>query len=219
MIFSVALLVVPVAAQTAEVKITLSEQFFDALLEAVFTNLKAPSVPLTSGAGTAYRFESERGGPAAFPETGICDEAVVLKKEVDGVRTAVRFRQGKIYVPIAFQGTYNPPLVGCIEFQGWAETNIELSFDKKKNAIVGNAKVLNVNLSGTGGLGSNLIARMVQASIDRKINPIEIISLEKLSFTVPVRDSGNLQMRALGMRHVVAERALEIFINYEFRKA
>ena len=36
--------------RTAEVAISLNEQFFDALLDAVFTNLKPPSFPLAQQA-------------------------------------------------------------------------------------------------------------------------------------------------------------------------
>ena len=222
-----------VNGQTAEIKMSFSEQFFDALLEAMFTNLEEPSVPLSfnsdRGLNDFYgRLEERPGffdglhGPrdtAGGADEGIaCDESVKLKREIDGVRTAVRFRAGKIYAPIAFLGNYNPPLIGCIEFQGWAETNIELRFDREKNALVGNAKVLNVNLSGTGGVGSKLIAGMVQNSIDRKINPIEIVTLEKLSFSLPVRQSGTLKMVARGVRQEVKDGSLDVYVKYEFQK-
>ena len=36
-------------------------------------------------------------------------------REMNGVRTAVRFREGKVYVPLAFSGMYSPPFVGCVE--------------------------------------------------------------------------------------------------------
>ncbi|QQS42485.1 MAG: hypothetical protein IPM63_05995 [Acidobacteriota bacterium] len=211
-----ALLAAPAFTQTAELRLTFNEQFFDALLEAVFTKLEPPSVSLASVSGEGFGESITAGGPS---EGLACKEAVTLKKEIDGVRTAVRFRNGKIYAPIAFLGNYNPPLIGCIEFRGWAETNIELLYDADRKALVGNAKVLNVNLSGTGGVGGELIARMVQNSIDSRINPIEIVSMDKLSFTVPVKDSGSLRMNALGIRHQVADRALDVYIKYDFQKA
>lgn len=211
------LITAQVSAQTAEIKLTFDEQFFDALLESVFTKLQPPSVPLTSVALPPTDPAESRSGPSEGPP--VCKEAVTVQREVDGVRTAVRFRQGKIYAPIAFSGNYNPPLIGCIEFRGWAETNIKLQYDSKRQALVANATVVNVNLSGTGGVGGDLIARMVQNSIDSKINPIEIVSMDKLSFTFPIRESGNLRMNALGIRHQVNERSVDVFVNYEFRKA
>ncbi len=212
-------------AQTAEIKISLNEQFFDALLESVFKNLK----PLKVFLAELQNENLENNKTAIFQKAGflnlplttyhsslICDESIRLLREINGVKTAVRFRQGKIYVPIAFNGNYNPPLVGCIEFQGWAETNIELAFDKNKQALVGTAKVLNVNLNGTGGLGGEFLARVVQSAIDRKINPIEIIKMDKISFTFPVQDSGNLRLKALGMRHRVNDKSIDIYVNYQF---
>lgn len=226
---TIAVLSLSVRAQTGEIKLTFDEQFFDALIAAVFANLDAPSLPLSQfpnpGNGDSELAGIQNSGWSGIPNGpsedlagGSCVEAVTLKREVDGVRTAVRFRQGKIYVPIAFLGNYNPPLIGCIEFQGWAETNIEIGFDKNRNALVGYAKVLNVNLSGSGGVGGNLIARLVQSSIDRKINPIEIVSLDKLSFTFPIKETGALKMDARGIRTQVNDRSLDVYVRYEFSK-
>lgn len=225
-----------VAQQTAEVKITLDERFFDVLLEAVFAHLDAPGVPLTElrqVPGTAEKdvyaltdpVRSEAIFPAAYvkiataaAEPALCDETIRLQKEIDGVKTAVRFRQGKIYAPIAFKGNYNPPLIGCIGFQGWAETNIDLIYDRQTQALTGRARVLKVVLSGTGGIGSGLLTRLVQSSIDSRINPIKILELERVSFTVPVQDSGQLRMKAVDMRHEVGEGLLNVFVKYRFLK-
>ena len=46
------------AQQKAEVAISLNEQFFDALLDAVFTNLKPPSFPLAAAAASPKSDES-----------------------------------------------------------------------------------------------------------------------------------------------------------------
>lgn len=239
------------AQRTAEVTISLDEQFFDVLLDAVFTNLDAPSVPLTltefnrRDAETrrgredifakSLEFEKPRQGkdfkfadsiefkkisasPRLRGEPSVCDENIRLQREIDGVRTAVKFRQGKIYAPIAFRGNYNPPLIGCVGFSGFAETNIELAFDGQSQTLVGRAKVLNVNLSGTGGIGGSLLTRLVQSSIDDKINPLKILEMEKVSFTVPVQNSGKLKMKAVGMRHTLGEGVLNVHVKYQFLK-
>ena len=219
------------AQQTAEVSISLNEQFFDVLLEAVFTNLEAPKVSLAQSFNRrdaerpredvfwkTIGFEKSSASPRLGGEKLFCDESIRLQREIDGVKTAVRFRNGKIYVPIAFKGNYNPPLIGCIDFQGWAETNVELEFDERNQTLVGRAKVLNVMLSGTGGVGSGLITRLVQSSIDSKINPIKILDMEKVSFVVPVQKSGNLKMKALGVRHDIGEGVLNVHIKYQFLK-
>ena len=50
LILSVLLLISSVSAQTAEVTIQLNEQFFDALLDAIFKNSSPPEFPLSSNA-------------------------------------------------------------------------------------------------------------------------------------------------------------------------
>ncbi|MDM7924210.1 MAG: hypothetical protein QUS14_18135 [Pyrinomonadaceae bacterium] len=57
---------------------------------------------------------------------------------------------------------------------------------------------------------------MVQSSIDRKLNPIEIIKLDKISFMLPIQNSGNLRMRAVGVRHELVNGAINVHIAYEF---
>lgn len=201
--------------QRAEITITLNEQFFDSLLDAIYQNAAPPEFAIGQ--------ENTSQRPAAiisnsFASRPVCSETIKLVRENAGVRTAVRFRDGKIYTPIAFVGNYNPPLLGCVEFSGYAETNIDLEFDRDGQRLVGRANVVNVSLNGTSGIGSNLLARMVQTSIDKKVNPIEIVRMDKLSFIFPIQNSGSVRMRATGIRHGVANGALNVHIAYEFTK-
>ncbi len=222
--FSIILLATFAQAQTAEVKISLNEQFFDALLDSMFKNAAAPEFPLsennpkTENTNQTAKVLTSNYLTVSAAKNVVCPETIRLQRQIDGVNTAVRFRQGKIYVPLAFTGNYNPPLIGCVGFSGWAETNIVLSFDRQRQALIGTARVLNVNLSGTGGLGSSLLTRLVQSSIDQKINPIEIIRMDKISFNVPVQNAGNINMKAIGMRHQVGDGVLDIYVSYQFSK-
>ncbi len=253
LIFSLLLCVSFVKAQqTADVTITLNENFFDVLLDAVFTNLQNPSFPIAEinregekgrkGEGEIYsaslagnnRFSGKNQVRTKFSDSGFlktnfinenqtspnvfCDESIRLMREIDGIRTAVRFRDGKINAPIAFSGSYNPPLIGCINFQGWADSTIELEFDQRTQTLVGRAKVSDVRLSGTGGVGSSLIARIVQSSMDKKINPIQILQMDKVSFVVPVQNAGSLKMKAVAMRHEIVNGAMNVHITYQFSK-
>lgn len=206
-------------AQKAEVSVGLNEAFFDALLDSIFLNFDPLEFSMAETA--PRRTKSDNGVRAAsnsFVKKSECKETIKVLREMNGVRTAVRFRNGKILVPIAFSGSYSPPLVGCVEFAGWAEANLDLEVDREGQRLTGRARVLNVNLNGTGGIGSSVVARLVQRSIDKKINPIEIIRLDKLSFALPIRDAGNLRMRALGARHEVTNGVLVLTISYEFVK-
>ena len=57
---------------------------------------------------------------------------------------------------------------------------------------------------------------MVQSSIDKKLNPIEIINLDKLSFPFTLQNQAKLRMRATDVRNEVVPGALNIIISYEF---
>lgn len=231
LILSVLLLISSAQAQQAEVTIQLNEQFFDALLDALFKNMDPPEFPLAAqspksqapGSKSALTVNSfaERTNPQSEitnPKSA-CPDSIKLQREVDGVRTAVRLREGRVTAPIAFSGNYNPPLIGCIEFSGIAQTTIDLEFDANKQALIGRARVSDVNLSGAGGIGSGLLAKMVQSSIDKKINPIQILAMEKISFVVPIQNAGSLRMKANGIKHEIVNGVLNVRISYEFQKA
>jgi len=189
------------SAQKAEVTISLNETFFDALLDSIFQNFTPPEFSVASTA-----------------KDPVCSESIKILREMNGVRTAVRFRDGKVYVPLAFSGNYLAPLLGCVEFAGWAESNIDLEFDQQAQKLFGRVRVVNVNLNGTNGIGGTLIARLIQTSIDKKLNPIEIVSLDKVSFGFPMQKSGNLRMKALRIRPEVSNSLLNIRVDYEFLK-
>ena len=245
LIFAVIMCVSVTKSQTPEVSVALNEQFFDALLDAIFKNFNAPEFPLAKidpkieipnsaissrSSGTSFpeykmakfNFQNESQSRILKPETTLvneCNESIRLLRETDGVRTAVRFRDGKIYAPIAFSGSYNPPLIGCIDFQGWAETNIDLEYDRQSRKLVGRLRVLSVNLGGVTNLASGVLSRLVQGAIDRKINPIEILQIDKLSFVVPIQNAGgSLKMKATAVRHEITNGSLNVHITYEFAK-
>jgi hypothetical protein len=233
LIFSFLLFASFAKAQSAEVTVSFNEQFFDAVLDSIFKNLKQPEFPLAEKSPkskvqspksfvSSFNYEtpaianrrSQIENPAA------CREKIVLHREINGVRTAARFREGRIYAPIAFSGSYNPPLIGCLDFQGIAETNIELVFDKQKQALIGKVKVYNVQLGNVANMAGGVLARFIQNSIDKRINPIEILKTDRLAFIIPVQHSGEaLNIRATNLRHEIGNGVLNVFISFEFSKA
>jgi hypothetical protein len=224
LIFTVCVLASFANAQKAEIAITLNEQFFDALLDAIFQYTAPPEFPIGKMAIRDYQTDGQSYPGSAtlfgssFAPGPPCNESVRLLRETNGTKTSVRLRDGRITAPIAFSGSYNPPFVGCVDFAGIAETNIDIEFDANAQKLIGRAKISSVVLNGSGGIGGSLIARMVQGSLDKKINPLEIIKTDKLSFVVPVQNSGSLKMRATGLRHEIGSGSLNIFIAYEFQK-
>lgn len=208
----------PTYAQKAEATISLNEAFFDAALEAVFQYGGSPEFSIASAESYGpsednFSLVRSFAGPSVYER---CPETIKLLKENNGVRTAVRFRDGKILVPLAFSGNYNPPLIGCVPFSGWAESVVDVEFDQSSQRLVAKARVLNVSLNGTGGIGGSVIAKLVQSSIDRKINPIEIIRLDKLTFPVQIHGANSVSMKATGIRHELANGAINVVVSYEF---
>ncbi len=205
------------SAQKTEITISFSEQFFDALLDAIFQHAAPPEFPLaTTGLPSSTRPNVLSN---SFTAAAPCNEAIKLLRETNGKRTSVRFREGRITAPIAFSGNYNPPLIGCMPFAGVAETTVDLEFDERGQRLLARARVNDVSLNGTGGIGGGMVARMVQGTIDRKINPIEIIKTDKVSFIIPLQNSNSLRMRATGFAHEIVNGQLVIHVNYEFEKA
>lgn len=186
-------------SQKSEIALTVSEQFVDAAIDAVLSKGEPPTVALKTNAGDAN-----------------CREAVTLLRELNGVRSAVRFRDGKIIVPIAFRGTYRPPLIGCVDFSGTAEAVVEPQFDAEGQRVIARSKLTNVSLNGTGGIGGALMAKLMQSSIDEKINPVELIRLDKLSFLFPIQNTGALKLNAIGFRYSVQTGSVTFYIPYEF---
>lgn len=225
LVFALVFLASSAFAQRAEVTVSLNEQFFDTFLDALYQHGSPPEFPLSQNR-INQRDEVAKSREAGFVRASFgeisnvaCTESIKMLRELNGVRTAVRFREGKIYVPLAFSGSYSPPFVGCVDFAGWAEANVDLEFDQEGQRLLARMQVLNVSLNGTGGVGGNVVAKMVQSAIDKKVNPLEILQLEKMSFVVPVQNSGKMKMRAVGIRNEVVNGALNVHIAYEFVKA
>src|SRR5438034_1292188 len=83
----IGLLLSTASAQTKkpEATISVNEQFLNSFLDAMFTNLKAPSAPLAITAGDKERTPAESYG---------CPSAITLQREEGGVRTAIKLDQG-----------------------------------------------------------------------------------------------------------------------------
>jgi hypothetical protein len=210
----------------AEVTVTLNEQFFNSLLEVVFTRLKAPSFPLSIAqrereeklpAWAALKKSDAPLAAHAGTGPGACDSVVRLEREMDGVKTAVRFEQGRVVAPLAFTGSYNVALIGCINFQGWADTVIQLDFDRERQVLSAHVSVVDIHLDNIPSLASGAVVGLVQNSIDRRINPVEILQAAQLSTRVSIAGSGGaLRLRATEIRPEVVPGALSLHIFYEF---
>lgn len=186
-------------SQKSEIALTVNEHFVDTALDAVLAKGEPPTLAIR-----------ENVGPAE------CRETVILLREMNGVKSGARFRDGKIIVPLAFRGSYRAPVIGCVDLAGTAEAIVEPEFDAQNQRVIARAKMTNVSLNGTGGIGSSLVAKLVQSTVDEKLNPVELIRLEKLSFLFPIQNTGSLKLNAVGFRYTVQNGSVTLHIPYEF---
>ena len=204
----------------AEATVTLNEQFLNALLDAMFTRLRAPSFPLSISSADPKNSQppappaSNSLGPAS---QGNCASVIVLEREMNGVKTAVRFENGRIVAPLAFTGSYSTGLLGCMRFEGWADTNINLEFDRARQVLSARVDVVDIHLNGIPSLANGLIVGLVQSAIDQRINPVEILKAEQLTTRVPIAAAGGaLRLRAKELRPEIVPGSLRLHIIYEF---
>jgi hypothetical protein len=209
----------------AEATVTLNEQFLNSLLDAVFTNLRAPSFPLSLSKTDAPAETTQTPTTANALAPGAkmvnqCSSVIVLEREMSGVRTAVRFENGRIKAPLAFTGTYNTGLLGCLRFQGWADTVINLEFNRERQTLNAHVDVVDIHLNGIPQLANGVVVQMVQNAIDQRINPIEILQATQLTTRLPISASGGaLNLRAKDLRPEILPGAVKLHIIYEFVKA
>lgn len=208
-------------APAAEATVTLNEQFLNAILEVIFTRMRAPSYPLSLGVVQKGQQKNPKSTKAVAGSTdGGCASVVVLEREMDGVKTAVHFENGRIVAPLAFTGSYNTGLLGCMRFQGWADTNINLEFDQARQALYARVAVADIHLKGIPMLANGVVVDMVQSAIDQRVNPVEILRTEQLTARVPLSAAGGaLRLRAKELRPEIVPGSLRLHIIYEFTPA
>ena len=193
----------------ATVVISLEQSFIDGLLATTFSGLGSPIFQLGRNQGDGV----ERVEQALFQ--GGCTNSITLLPEGSGVKTGVQFRDGNIYVPMAFTGNYN--LGGCLQFKGWAQTKIRLSFEQEKQVVYGFVDVEGVNLEGVNPIANNFVTVFVQSAINQKVNPLLLISEPQLQLLIPVKASnGSIKARAKDVRAEILNGSLKLHLTYEF---
>jgi len=193
----------------ATVVISLDQGFIDAVLATTFSGLGTPTFQL----GQTRIDGFERIEHALFQ--GGCTNTITLLPEGSGVKTGVQFRNGSVYAPMAFTGSYN--LAGCLQFKGWAQTSIKFSFDQEKQTVYGHVDVEGVNLEGVNPIANNFVTVFVQSAINQRVNPLVLVSEPQLSLMIPVKASnGVVKARAKDVRAEILEGSLKLYLTYEF---
>lgn len=195
-------------APPATIVIGLEQNFVDAVLATTFSGLANPTFQLSQSAG------SDGFTTAAFQ--GGCTNSITLLPEGSGVKTGVQFKNGTVSAPLAFNGSYN--FTGqCIQFKGWAQTNIKLYFEEAKQTVYGNVEVEGVNLEGVNPIANTFVTVFVQSAINQRVNPLVLVSEPQLSLMIPVKASnGTVKARAKDVRAEILDGSLKLHLTYEF---
>ena len=191
------------------VVVALEQSFVDAVLSTTFNGLGTPTFQLGQTRNGDERIEN------AALQSG-CTNSITLLPEGSGAKTGVQFRNGNINAPLAFTGSYN--LAGsCMQFKGWAQTSIKLSFDQEKQTVFGYVNVDGVNLEGVNPIANNFVTVFVQGAINQKVNPLILVSEPQLSLMIPVKASnGSVKARAKDVRAEILDGSLKLYLTYEF---
>jgi hypothetical protein len=195
--------------QPGAVVVALEQSFIDAVLATTFNGLGTPTFQLGESRSGEQRVEQ-----ALFQ--GGCTNTITLLPEGSGVKTGVEFRNGNVYAPMAFTGSYN--LAGsCLQFKGWAQNKIRLSFDQEKQTVFGYVDVEGVNLEGVNPVANTFVTVFVQGAINQKVNPLILVSEPQLSLQIPVKASnGAVKARAKDVRAEILDGSLKLYLTYEF---
>ena len=193
----------------ATVEIGLEQSFVDAVLATTFSGLGTPTFQLAEHQQTNGEITT-----AAF-QNG-CTNSITLLPEGSGVKTGVQFRNGNVSAPLAFTGSYS--LAGqCLQFKGWAQTNIRLYFDESKQTVYGNVTVEGVNLEGVNPIANTMVTVFVQSAINQRVNPLVLVSEKQLSLMIPVKASnGAVKAHAKDVRAEILDGSLKLHLTYEF---
>jgi hypothetical protein len=197
------------AAGTAVV--VLDEKLFTDVLNGIFRDLSSPSFQIARSEPPAtdasMRFAVFEGG---------CANTVTLLAEAGGVKTRVQFAGGKISLPLAFSGSYN--LLGnCMQFKGWAQTSVQLSFDQSKQSVYGQLNVEGVNLEGVAPMANNFVTVFVQNAINQQVNPLELLRASQIAPVIPVKASGGVvRAQVKDVRAEILDGSLKLHITYAF---
>ena len=195
-------------------QIILKQDFFNEVLNTIFRDMSAPSFPLT----LAENREPGGGfapGYAAL-QNGGCDGRITLLPEGSGVRSVLKFENGRIVAPLAFKGSYNS-MFGCFNFSGWTQANLEMRFDAAQQNVLGQLNIETVNLDGGAGMLGGIVTPLVQRTLNDRVNPIQILQGKQIALNLPIAaTNGNMQANVKDVRSEIKDNALNLYVIYEF---
>jgi hypothetical protein len=206
----------PAGSPAGTAQIVLKEEFFNHVLETIFRDMNPPAFPLGlagnndgSGPSNASSYGLIQTGPE-------CASKITILPNGSGAQTGITFENDRISAPLAFSGSYNS-MFGCLQFTGWAQAGMELRYDAAQQAVFGQLNVETVNLDGVNPVVSSFMTPIVQTTINNRVNPIQILRGEQIALNMPVAASGgNLMANVKDVRAEIKDKALNLYVSYEF---
>lgn len=204
----------PTGNPPATAQIVLKQDFFNEVLKTIFRDMNAPSFPLSLTENTGAK-KSEAASYALL-QGGACDGRITLLPEGSGVQSTLKFENNKIVAPLAFSGTYNS-MLGCINFSGWTQANLELRFDPAQQTVIGQLNIETVNLDGISSFLGGIVTPLVQKTLNERVNPIQILQGKQIALNLPIAaTNGNMQATVKDVRAEIKDSALNLYVIYEF---
>lgn len=193
--------------QPATAQIVLKQEFFNHVLQTIFRDVNPPSFPL----GASENIEN-----ATPAQEGQCESRITLLPESNGVKSALSFENNRITAPLAFRGSYGS-MLGCINFNGWSQANLEMRFDAEQQIVFGQLNIETVNLEGVNPLLSGIITPLVQSTLNQRVNPLQILDGKQLALSLPLKASdAKLNANVKDIRSEIRDNALNLYVIYEF---
>lgn len=181
-------------------QIVLKPEFFNGILTTMFQQMNPPVFQIGQ--------PGESGGD--------CSSQITVLPQGSGTNTGVTFVNNQLGAQLAFTGNYASP-VGCLNFSGWSNANLQLRYDQASNNVFGKLNIETVNLDGVNPFWSALITPFVQSSLNSRVNPIPILNGNQMAVNTPITAAkGNLQARVSDVRGEVRDNALNLFVVYDF---
>ena len=203
----------PNGSPAGTAQIVLKQDFFNNVLLTIFRDMNAPSFPLNIG---EIKNENPEAVQYGLQQGTTCDGKITLLPQGSGVNSGLKFENEKINAPLAFSGSTSV-LGQCINFTGWAQANMALRFDAAQQTVFGTINIETVNLDGVAPFVSGFVTRLVQGTLNQRVNPIQILQGQQIALNMPIAATGgNLQAKVQDVRAEVKDNALNLYVIYDF---
>ena len=198
----------------ATAQIVLKQEFFNAVLKTIFRDMNAPSFPLTLTENNGAK--NSATASYVLLQGVQCDGNITLLPEGSGVQSSIKFENNKIVAPLAFRGSYST-ILGCVNFTGWTQANLEMRFDATQQIVFGQLNIETVNLDGVTSLLGGIVTPLVQKTLNRRVNPIQILQAKQIALNLPIAaTNGNMKANVKDVRAEIKDNALNLYVIYEF---